>query len=159
MGLLIVLGVLAIPFIEIALFIKVGGWIGVLPTIGLTILTTVAGFGLLQNQGISNLVRMRNTMAQDQMPIAEMMHALFLALAGVLLAIPGFFTDFLAALLLMPPIRAAIGRYLISRLHATVTTSRTASNAQPNVVDAEFWEEHDAPQNFSHPRLPPRAND
>lgn len=159
MGLLIALGVLAIPFIEIALFIMVGGWIGVLPTIALTILTTLAGFMLLQSQGLSNLMRMRDTMTQDQMPILEIMHALFLALAGALLAIPGFFTDFLAALLLIPPVRAAIGRYLLSRLRATVTTSRTTSGAQPHVVDAEFWEEHDASRNFSHPRLPPRAND
>lgn len=168
MALLVILMFLATPFIEIALFIKVGGWIGVLPTIGLTILTSAAGLAIVKNQGLSNLTKMQKSFAQEEMPIAEMIHAMFLSLAGLFLALPGFFTDFLGLLLLVPPIRSLIGLKLLSRMRVTMHTTggQTAGthpwangkSGQTGVVDAEFWEVPDHPQNDNH-RLPPRANE
>ena len=166
MALLVILMFLATPFIEISLFIKVGGLIGVLPTIGLTILTSAAGLATLRNQGLSNLTKMQQSLAQNEVPIAEMIHAIFLSLAGLLLTLPGFFTDFLGALLLIPPVRAIIGLKLLSRMQVTMHSSPRPNPAgQPwgrndsGVVDAEFWEESNNPEDNQSRRLPPQAND
>lgn len=166
MALLVILTFLATPFIEIALFIRVGEWLGALPTIGLTILTSVIGLAIVRGQGVSNLVKMQKAFSENDLPIAEMIHAMFISLAGLLLIIPGFFTDFLGILLLIPPLRSLMGQKLISRMRVTVQAasggspgSRPWGDGQSGVVDAEFWEESGNRDDPKHHRLPPRAND
>jgi UPF0716 protein FxsA len=158
---------LATPFIEIALFIEAGRQLGVLPTIGLTILSTIVGLAIVQKQGLSNLMKMQSALSREEMPIAQIIHAMFLALAGLLLIIPGFFTDFLGLLLLIPPIRAFVGRRILTNMRMTMhsgsgtsfhagDTGNFHSASQDDVVEAEFWEVSGDKATGQNPRLPPK---
>lgn len=97
-----------VPIIEIALFIQVGGLIGVWPTIALVILTAIAGTTLLRAQGLSTMRRAQESMNQGQMPIREVFDGACLLIAGVLLLTPGFMTDALGLSLFVPAVRSAL---------------------------------------------------
>lgn len=105
MGLLIVLALLAVPAVEIAIFVKVGGLIGLWPTLGLIFATAIAGAVILRSQGLSTLARARAQLAQGALPVDEMLNGLVLMVAAFALITPGFATDFAGALLLVPPLR------------------------------------------------------
>ncbi|MFZ1345269.1 FxsA family protein [Thiothrix eikelboomii] len=94
-----------VPLIEIYLLIQVGQVIGALPTILLVIATSVLGAYLLRQQGVSALTRLQNSLRQGQLAAEEMKAGVFILLGGILLMIPGFFTDFLGLLCLLPPTR------------------------------------------------------
>ena len=96
---------LALPLIEIAGFVLVGRQIGVLPTIGLVIATGIAGAMLLRVQGFGILSRIRAELAAGRDPSRELAHGVMIVVAGILLLIPGFFTDILGILLFLPPLR------------------------------------------------------
>jgi UPF0716 protein FxsA len=109
-----------IPLIELYFIIVVGDIIGAFWTILLVLLTAVIGVNLLRAQGISTLARAQRNMAQGALPAMEMMEGIALAVAGVLLITPGFITDTIGFLLLIPASRRAIVRYIMAR--ATVST-------------------------------------
>lgn len=97
-----------VPIIEIALFIQVGGWIGVWPTIGLVILTAMAGTSLLRAQGLSTMRRAQESMNQGQLPMREVFDGACLLVAGVLLLTPGFMTDAMGLALFVPAVRSGL---------------------------------------------------
>lgn len=99
---------IAIPLLEIGLFIQVGSRIGTMPTIALVVLTAVFGVLLLRWQGLMTLMRARGRMQQGQMPAQEMVEGIMLAFAGALLLTPGFFTDTVGFVLLLPGCRRAL---------------------------------------------------
>jgi UPF0716 protein FxsA len=105
----------AVPLIEIYLLIKVGGWIGALPTVFMVVFTAVLGALLLRQQGLATLQRVQATMARGQLPALELLEALLLTFGGVLLLIPGFFTDAVGFLCLIPPLRRWLIRTLFDR--------------------------------------------
>lgn len=107
---------LAIPLLEIAVFVLVGGQIGVLPTLGLVLATAVAGSILLRIQGFAVVTRMRRMLDRGSMPGRELVHGVMILLAGVLLLTPGFVTDTLGFLLFIPPLRDAAWRFLRNRV-------------------------------------------
>ncbi len=156
MAFLIVLLFLATPFIEISLFIEVGSSIGIFPTLALTVMTSVLGLIIVREQGISNLQNMQNSLAREEIPIVELVHAIFLAMAGILLVLPGFFTDTLGILFLIPPVRTGMGIFLLSKLRRNMTSSQPGRQSGPTIVEGDYWEENpeDNDQN-NHPRLPP----
>jgi UPF0716 protein FxsA len=104
-----------VPLIELYLIIVVGGAIGALWTVLLVILTAAIGVSLLRIQGMSTLTRAQKNMAQGQIPAMEMMEGIALAVAGVLLITPGFITDAIGFLFLLPGSRQAIIRYILAR--------------------------------------------
>ena len=106
---------IAIPLIELYFIIVVGEAIGALWTVLLVILTSVIGVNLLRIQGMSTLMRAQRNMAQGQIPAMEMMEGIALAVAGVLLITPGFITDAIGMLCLIPASRQAIIRYIMAR--------------------------------------------
>ena len=110
MARLAVLALLALPFLEIAAFIKVGELIGAWPTIELTLLASVAGVLLLRWQGLATLARAREAALADRPPLDELLDGLAILLAGALLIVPGFITDALGLLLFVPPIRRLLRR-------------------------------------------------
>lgn len=138
-ALLVILALIAVPFIEITLFIEAGGEIGAPAVLGLTILTAVGGLAIVRAQGLSNFRRMQQVMDRGEPPIAEMVHGMFLALAGVLLLIPGFLTDAVGALLLLPPVRALLG----SGLFRMLEKRHQRHQQDDGIIDAEYWEEHE----------------
>ena len=96
---------LALPLIEIYLLILIGGIIGAGWTIFLCVFTAVLGGILVRRQGFSTLRNVQVTMARGEMPALEMLEGMVLLVCGILLVIPGFFTDALAFLALIPKFR------------------------------------------------------
>ena len=106
---------LLVPILEMYLLIKVGAWIGALPTIGLVALTAVIGVALLRQQGFATLLRGQQRLAAGQLPAEEMMEGFALAIGGALLLTPGFATDTLGFALLLPFSCRALVRSLLRR--------------------------------------------
>jgi UPF0716 protein FxsA len=106
-----------LPLIEIAGFVVVGRQIGVLPTIGLTIATGIAGGMLLRHQGFGVMTRIRNEIEAGRDPSRNHAHGVIILLAGLLLLIPGFVTDIVGILLFLPPIRDLGWRLLRRRVN------------------------------------------
>ncbi len=107
---------LALPLIEIAVFVIVGKEIGVLPTVSLVVLSGIAGGILLRIQGLGILARIRHQIEAGQNPGRELAHGVMIVVAGMLLLIPGFVTDVLGILLFIPPIRDFGWRLVKSRI-------------------------------------------
>jgi len=114
---------LIIPIMEVYLLIEVGGYIGAGWTILLVVFTAIIGVNLLRQQGISTLMRANQVMSQGQVPAMEMMEGLFLAVGGALLITPGFFTDIIGFICLIPFTRRGIIQYLL--LNSTIKSSYT----------------------------------
>ncbi|MFW5735472.1 MAG: FxsA family protein [Oceanidesulfovibrio sp.] len=106
------LGFTLIPLIELYLLITVGSYIGAAPTILIVILTGAAGAWLARRQGMSTMLSMRERLNSGQMPAEEMIDAFLILVAGVVLLTPGFMTDICGIILLIPPARQAIKRWL-----------------------------------------------
>ena len=115
MARLVLLVLLLVPLVEVALFILLGGILGLWPTLGLAVATALAGAALIRHQGFAILARAQAELASRRLPVAELFDALCLFLAGALLLTPGFATDFAGALLLVPALRATL-RALLLRL-------------------------------------------
>ena len=107
---------LALPFIEIAGFVIVGSQIGVLATLALVIAAGVLGAVLLRVQGFGVMARVRRELDAGQDPSRELANGAMILVAGILLLIPGFFTDIIGLLLFLPPVRSLAWRFLKSRV-------------------------------------------
>ncbi len=112
---------LMVPLTEIAVFVMVGQWIGILPTIALVILTAVLGASLLRHQGFGLAVKIRAEMEAGRVPGRELANGAMILVAGVLLLTPGFVTDILGFLLFVPGIRNRVFAFLAKRLTFTAT--------------------------------------
>lgn len=94
-----------IPLTELYFLIKVGAQIGAFPTIFLTIFTALLGGWMVRLQGFSTLLRVREAMERGEMPAIEMLEGAILLICGVLLLLPGFITDIVGFIFLIPPVR------------------------------------------------------
>jgi len=129
---------LVVPIIEVYLLIEVGSIIGAGWTILLVVTTAIIGVNLLRQQGISTLMRANQVMSQGQVPAMEMMEGLFLAVGGALLITPGFFTDVIGFICLLPFTRRAIIQYLL--LNSTIKTSYTVHQETRGSADSHTIE-------------------
>ncbi|EGR4132185.1 membrane protein FxsA [Vibrio cholerae] len=123
---------IAVPVIEIALFIQVGGVLGVWPTIALVLLTAIVGASLVRSQGLQTLLTVQQRLAQGQLPAQQILEGVMLAVAGVLLLTPGFFTDILGMLVVLPAPRAYFAKQLMSRVVVGNIHASGAGFEQPN---------------------------
>ncbi|XQW85463.1 FxsA family protein [Thalassotalea piscium] len=114
-----------IPIIEISVLMKVGAWFGLWPTIAIVIITAWLGAKYVKQQGLATLNSLQNKMAQGQMPSDEIVEGLLLLVAGVLLVTPGFVTDLLGLLLLLPLIRKSI----IKKVQQHIVVSGVAASS------------------------------
>ena len=130
--LLILLVVLA----EIAGFILVGGALGVLPTLALILIGVIAGALLLRRQGVATLDRVRAEVAARRLPGRTVAEGMVKAFAALLLIIPGFLTDLIAVLLLIPPIREALWRLAAARAKAFVPGGFSGAS-RPTLIELE----------------------
>jgi len=101
-----------IPVAEIYVLVSVGGVIGVLPTVALVLLTALAGAHLARMQGLAVMMRIRENLAQGFMPAEELLDGLLIFLAGMTLLTPGFLTDIMGLLILLPATRNIFKRWL-----------------------------------------------
>ncbi|MBW3697307.1 membrane protein FxsA [Vibrio sp. T187] len=105
-----------VPIIEIGLFIQVGGFLGLWPTIGLVLVTAFVGASLVRSQGIQTLMSVQGRLQQGELPAQQILEGVMLAVAGVLLLTPGFMTDALGMLVLLPAPRAIIAKKLMEKM-------------------------------------------
>ena len=110
---LLLLVFIAVPVAEIAVFIQVGDLIGLWPTLAAIVATAVVGTAILRRQGIAVLRDARRSIDDGGLPIRPVVHGLFLVIAGALLLTPGFLTDGVGFLLLVPTVRLKIADALL----------------------------------------------
>ena len=106
---------IGLPVLEIFLFIKIGANIGALNTIALIFLTAIVGIYFARLQGIQTLKSGITNLYQNKVPINEIISGASIAFAALLLIIPGFFTDFIGFLLLIPLTRKILFRLTLKR--------------------------------------------
>lgn len=124
---------LAVPIVELYVLIEVGQVIGVLPTIALLIVVSVAGSLLLKREGLATWRRVQDALARGEMPTTEVVDGFLILLGGALLLTPGFVTDIFGLLLLFPPTRAgarvffrkALGIAVVKRFPGASTAAST----------------------------------
>ena len=139
---------LAVPLIEIALFIQVGGWIGLWPTLAVVILTAVAGTWLVRSQGLAALGNLQRSFGELRDPTEPLAHGAMILFAGALLLTPGFFTDAVGFLLLVPAFRRWVMREVGKRIRTSGVRFETHAaqpaqkpeNGSGDVIDGEFEE-------------------
>lgn len=120
--LLLILIFILIPAIELSVLIRVGEVLGTFNTIALCIFTAVVGASLVRTQGLSTLMQAQKKLSQGELPQSEIVQGMMLAMAGVLLVIPGFVTDFIGLLFLTPITRAPIAAYILKRMRMKMVT-------------------------------------
>ncbi|MBL4692380.1 MAG: FxsA family protein [Magnetovibrio sp.] len=145
MGLIILIAFIAIPLIEIGLFIQVGEIMGMWPTISVVIITAIAGTTLLRLQGLNALNRLQNSLNAGELPLAPVFDGFCLLAAGALLLTPGFFTDSIGFLLFVPPLRDQLRKYLTKRVqfqqsHTDFSgpTKNPPSPSPDDVIDGDW---------------------
>jgi UPF0716 protein FxsA len=112
---ILVIAFILVPLAELAVLIAVGDWIGLVPTLILLLVVSVAGAWLAKREGLAAWARFQRAMAEGRMPTVEVADGAMILLAGALLLTPGFLTDVAGVLLLLPPTRA-MARRLAPRL-------------------------------------------
>jgi UPF0716 protein FxsA len=162
LGLILAAVLIGVPLIEIALFIKIGGWIGLGPTLALIVLSAVMGAWIVRQQGISVMLRAQRELAEGSLPVLRAFEGLCLAIAGVLLITPGFFTDAIGALLLVPAVRRVLYRYLRQHIDAHVIDASRRRRDQVRgasgpIIDAEYERVED--WNHAEGSMPPPRGD
>ena len=134
-----------IPILEMWVLIQVGNKIGASYTIGLVLLTALVGINLLRQQGLSTLWRAQQRMNSGQIPIMEMVEGLLLAIGGALLLTPGFVTDGIGFVCLLPGLRQMIVAKMAKHFTVMQAQSQSAysdAKAQTHTIDGDF-ERHD----------------
>ncbi len=105
-----------IPIVEIALFIQVGGWLGLWPTLGIVILTAILGTVLVRAQGLAAMGQIKSNLNELRDPTEALAHGAMILASGLLLLTPGFFTDAVGFALLVPPVRLALFKWIRSKI-------------------------------------------
>lgn len=133
----VLLAILAVPLIEIGLFVTLGAAIGLWVTLAWVILTAAFGILVLKGVAMYGAVTLSRDMQELSNPLSPIAHRVMVAMAGGLLILPGFFTDAVGLLLLIPPVRMVLIKLFGWRLRKVMPQA-----AQPTVIDGE-WQEID----------------
>jgi UPF0716 protein FxsA len=135
-----------IPLIELYFLIKVGMEIGAFPTIFLTVFTALLGAWMVRHQGFATLNRVRESMQRGEVPALEMLEGTVLLICGFLLLLPGFVTDAVGFVLLVPPLRRWLlttGLQRAGILHPVRPGKAGDSSQYQRVIEGEFRREDD----------------
>ena len=143
---------IAVPIIEIALFIQIGGFLGLFPTLAIVVLTAIAGTYLVRAQGLSVLSQLQSRFREMNDPSEPLVHGAMILFSGALLLTPGFFTDFIGFLLLVPNVRAAIFQKVRERINMQKANFETRFSSSQNVYEGEY-------EPVSKPENSPWANE
>ena len=135
MGIVLLL-LIVVPLVEIGLFIELGGAIGTWPTIGTVIATALLGTICLRHQGLAVVGQIRSEARRGKPPVQAAIEGLMVVVAGVLLLTPGFLTDGIGFILLIPPVRAAAARAAMRRMRIVVRNPREEPPGGPTIIDA-----------------------
>jgi UPF0716 protein FxsA len=131
MGRLLLLFI-ALPAAELALLIEIGQRIGTPLTLGLIVLTGVAGAGLARSQGLRVLADVQTRLARGEMPADSLVDGLMILIASALLVTPGVLTDVFGFLCLIPAFRAVVKRQAMRRFERAVRENRLNVRIHPS---------------------------
>lgn len=134
-----------VPALEVSVLMRVSDALGGWNTFALVILTAAVGVSLVRSQGVATLMSVQRKLATGEMPGQEIVEGMMLALAGILLFIPGFITDFIGLLLLTPFTRAPIAAFTLKRLQLRVVSSRFGQNGQGPFANGPFGQQGQDP--------------
>jgi UPF0716 protein FxsA len=160
MALVLLLLLVVAPLVELAVFVQVADWFGFLEALLLLILVSALGVLVVRHQGLGAYRRVRDQVRAGNLPAAELVNGLLIVVAGVLLILPGFISDVVAILLLLPPTRAFV-RYLLQKHYAVRVAAGVTTVAGPtirkvrntrDVIDVESREQE--PPGSPPPALP-----
>ncbi|WP_341863160.1 FxsA family protein [Gymnodinialimonas sp. 57CJ19] len=130
---------IAVPLIEIGLFIQVGGWLGLWPTLAIVLLTAIAGTALVKSQGAQALAQLQNSFNDLRDPTEPLAHGAMILFSGALLLTPGFFTDALGFALLVPAFRRFVLKRIKERVNVqTVRTDRGWQPQDETIIEGTF---------------------
>lgn len=115
---------LIVPVVDLALLVTVGQRLGFWPTLGIVVATAAAGSWLARREGIAAWTRVQRDLGAGSLPGAALLDGLVILIAGVLLLTPGFLTDVVGLLGLVPPSRRALAGVLRSRFAAAQRSGR-----------------------------------
>lgn len=136
-----------VPLVELYLLIQVGLRIGAVPTILLVLITASVGAAMMRHQGLQTWAQVQTATARGELPAVPLLEGLCLLVAGALLLTPGFFTDTLGFLLLVPELRRRLIRRYLHRLdaHMRAATGTGPGGRQPprgdrggRIIEGEF---------------------
>lgn len=138
-----------IPVVELTVLIKVGSHIGALPTIGLVFLTAIVGVTLIRKQGLETSLKAQEKMRRGELPASEVAEGIMLLFAGLCLLMPGFITDAIGALLLIPPVRKLVAAGLVVNFIASMVKRGSQwtyqnghySEREGDIIDGEYSKE------------------
>ena len=129
---------IVLPILEMYILIEVGSFIGALNTIGLVLLTALLGLILLRQQGFRTLLNARNKLLQAELPAEEIVTGIFLAIGGALLLTPGFVTDFIGFMCLLPFTRRLLMSQIATSFFNVSGFSEQKEQKQGNWIEGEY---------------------
>ena len=147
---------IVVGVVEISVVIQVGQWIGFLNTVGLLLLVSLLGAWLVKRQGLGVMARIREQRSAGRIPATEAFDGALILVAGVLLVIPGFVTDALGLLLLLPPVRAVVRRFVSRRVLREVEMVRSKQWTRPEPRPRQYVPPENRPPPPPTP-LPPAS--
>ncbi|MDN5280116.1 MAG: protein FxsA [Clostridiales bacterium] len=109
---------------EVAMLLYVAQQTSLLFTMACCVFTGIVGGFFVRQQGLLTLAKIKKTLEQGAIPADEAIEGLLLLIVGILLCVPGFITDFLGFLIIIPPIRAMVARVLVDRFKAGLATGQ-----------------------------------
>lgn len=126
---------IGLPLIEISLFVTIGSAIGLMATLLVIVATGMAGMALIRAQGGAS--RMKEFRSQAD-PLSPLAHKAMLVAAGILLILPGFLTDTLGLLLVLPPVRKLVMRRIAAKVRRGAQAQTQTRHADTATIDGEF---------------------
>jgi UPF0716 protein FxsA len=149
---------IVVPIAELYVLIQIGSAIGILPTIALLILDSVLGAALMRSQGRAAWLRFNRAVEEGRVPGREVIDGVLVIFGGALLLTPGFISDFLGLILLLPPTRAIVRMVLVRRFAARILTS-ARSGAQSRMGRMFTFETGSRPPDFDDDVVDGTASD
>ena len=134
---------LTLPLLEIWILIRVGAHLGAPLTVGLVVFTAILGVWLVRRQGLQTLARVQARLDAGELPALDLVEGALLLFAGLCLLTPGFFTDTLGFLCLIPGLRSALARTLLASM---VERGLRPPEGDSVIVEGEYWESSDEPR-------------
>ena len=132
---------IVLPLVEIYLFIQIGGFIGALATVACVVLTALVGVTLLRAQGFQTMAKFQQQVALGELPAETMLEGVALIIGGALLLTPGFLTDSLGLMCLLPFTRRAIIAELLKRLSVQSFSGTVGGSSSftrdPRIIEGE----------------------
>ena len=137
---------IAVPILEIILFIKIGGILGVWITVFVVILTAIVGTRLVKSQGINAINNVKSSLLRGQDITQSLINGALILIAGILLLTPGFFTDFIGLTFLIPKTRNIwvtfgikhFSSYIFLKTGSDNMKKNSYNTSQSDVIDGEY---------------------